>query len=214
MRLKLLSAGRGRGRGRETSKRSYTGHRHSRRNGAADNDCPCHRWAAPGGYHAGRRTGESSMSVERQTRTHTHKHRERERESNNCACVPAFTFTYISPWQTGRSILDYQNQAKMLFRKLGTHSPARSSIETGPYLFQWVYTYVYSLHMGWCNLRSNKLTNLLPDMFLFIHCVVIHRTIELKMNWPVHTHTRTHTHEHTHTQLSNRERCLLPGDGW
>ncbi|XP_017136020.1 vesicle-trafficking protein SEC22b-B [Drosophila miranda] len=37
--------------------------------------------------------------------------------------------------QSGRSILDYQNQAKMLFRKLGTHSPARSSIETGPYLF-------------------------------------------------------------------------------
>lgn len=64
--------------------------------------------------------------------THTRKHT----ESNDSACVPAFTFTYISPWQTGRSILDYQNQAKMLFRKLGTHSPARSSIETGPYLFQ------------------------------------------------------------------------------
>ncbi|KAH8289273.1 hypothetical protein KR054_002876 [Drosophila jambulina] len=38
----------------------------------------------------------------------------------------------------GRSILDYQNQAKMLFRKLGTHSPARSSIETGPYLFHYL----------------------------------------------------------------------------
>ncbi|KAH8250436.1 hypothetical protein KR038_006088 [Drosophila bunnanda] len=40
--------------------------------------------------------------------------------------------------QSGRSILDYQNQAKMLFRKLGTHSPARSSIETGPYLFHYL----------------------------------------------------------------------------
>ncbi|SPP89138.1 blast:Vesicle-trafficking protein SEC22b-B [Drosophila guanche] len=41
-------------------------------------------------------------------------------------------------FQSGRSILDYQNQAKMLFRKLGTHSPARSSIETGPYLFHYL----------------------------------------------------------------------------
>uniref|UniRef100_A0A1B0GGB7 Uncharacterized protein n=1 Tax=Glossina morsitans morsitans TaxID=37546 RepID=A0A1B0GGB7_GLOMM len=38
--------------------------------------------------------------------------------------------------QTGRSIIEYQNQAKMLFRKLSSHSPARCSIETGPYLFQ------------------------------------------------------------------------------
>ena len=40
------------------------------------------------------------------------------------------------PLQSGRSIVEYQNQAKMLFRKLGSHSPARCSIETGPYLFQ------------------------------------------------------------------------------
>lgn len=38
--------------------------------------------------------------------------------------------------QSGRSVLEYQNQAKMLFRKLGPNSPARCSIETGPYLFQ------------------------------------------------------------------------------
>jgi vesicle transport protein SEC22 len=38
--------------------------------------------------------------------------------------------------QSGRSILDYQNQAKMLFRKLGPQSPPRCTIETGPYLFQ------------------------------------------------------------------------------
>lgn len=40
--------------------------------------------------------------------------------------------------QAGRSILDYQNQAKMLFRKLGPQSPPRCTIETGPYLFQYV----------------------------------------------------------------------------
>ena len=39
-------------------------------------------------------------------------------------------------FQSGRSILEYQNQAKMLFRKLGPQSPTRCSIETGPYLFQ------------------------------------------------------------------------------
>lgn len=40
--------------------------------------------------------------------------------------------------QSGRSIQEYQNQAKMLFRKLGSHSPARCSIETGPYLFHYL----------------------------------------------------------------------------
>lgn len=44
--------------------------------------------------------------------------------------------TYISYFQSGKSVLEYQNQAKMLFRKLGAHSPPRCSIETGPYLFQ------------------------------------------------------------------------------
>lgn len=40
--------------------------------------------------------------------------------------------------QTGRSVLEYQNQAKMLFRKLGPHSPARATIETGNYLFHYL----------------------------------------------------------------------------
>ncbi|XP_067636253.1 vesicle-trafficking protein SEC22b [Eurosta solidaginis] len=40
--------------------------------------------------------------------------------------------------QSGRSILEYQNQAKMLFRKLSSQSPARCSIETGPYLFHYL----------------------------------------------------------------------------
>ncbi|XP_057663646.1 vesicle-trafficking protein SEC22b-B [Diorhabda carinulata] len=40
--------------------------------------------------------------------------------------------------QSGRSILDYQNQAKMLFRKLGPQSPTRCTIETGPYFFHYL----------------------------------------------------------------------------
>ncbi|KAG6801928.1 vesicle-trafficking protein SEC22b-B isoform X1 [Apis laboriosa] len=40
--------------------------------------------------------------------------------------------------QTGRSILEYQNQAKMLFRRLGPQSPTRCTIETGPYLFHYL----------------------------------------------------------------------------
>lgn len=43
--------------------------------------------------------------------------------------------------QSGRNILDYQNQAKMLFRKLGPQSPARCTIETGPYLFHYLIEY-------------------------------------------------------------------------
>ncbi|CAH1173927.1 unnamed protein product [Phaedon cochleariae] len=43
--------------------------------------------------------------------------------------------------QSGRSILDYQNQAKMLFRKLGPQSPVRCTIETGPYLFHYLIEY-------------------------------------------------------------------------
>lgn len=40
--------------------------------------------------------------------------------------------------QAVRNILDYQNQAKMLFRKLGAQSPPRCSIETGPFLFHYL----------------------------------------------------------------------------
>jgi vesicle transport protein SEC22 len=37
---------------------------------------------------------------------------------------------------SGRSLVDYQNQAKLLFRKMSATSPARGSVETGPYIFQ------------------------------------------------------------------------------
>ncbi|XP_055307564.1 vesicle-trafficking protein SEC22b [Sitodiplosis mosellana] len=40
--------------------------------------------------------------------------------------------------QSGKSVLEYQNQAKMLFRKLGPQSPNQCSIETGPYLFHYL----------------------------------------------------------------------------
>ncbi|KAJ9582026.1 hypothetical protein L9F63_003609 [Diploptera punctata] len=40
--------------------------------------------------------------------------------------------------QSGKSILEYQNQAKMLFRKLNELSPSRCTIETGPYLFHYL----------------------------------------------------------------------------
>ncbi|XP_037777066.1 vesicle-trafficking protein SEC22b-B-like isoform X1 [Penaeus monodon] len=39
---------------------------------------------------------------------------------------------------SGRNLLEYQNQAKMLFKKLTVNSPNRCSIETGPYLFHYV----------------------------------------------------------------------------
>jgi vesicle transport protein SEC22 len=38
--------------------------------------------------------------------------------------------------QSGRSLVEYQNQAKQLFRRMNHNSPVRGSVETGPYLFQ------------------------------------------------------------------------------
>ncbi|XP_011506185.1 PREDICTED: vesicle-trafficking protein SEC22b-B [Ceratosolen solmsi marchali] len=40
--------------------------------------------------------------------------------------------------QTTKNFMYYQNQAKMLFKKLGPHSPPRCTIETGPYLFHYL----------------------------------------------------------------------------
>lgn len=39
--------------------------------------------------------------------------------------------------QSGRSMVEYQNQAKQLFRKMNQNSPIRGSVETGPYLFHY-----------------------------------------------------------------------------
>ncbi|XP_074600050.1 vesicle-trafficking protein SEC22 isoform X1 [Brevipalpus obovatus] len=40
--------------------------------------------------------------------------------------------------QMGRSVVEYQNQAKMLFRKLTYESPKQMSIESGSYLFHYL----------------------------------------------------------------------------
>lgn len=39
--------------------------------------------------------------------------------------------------QTGRSLLEYQAQAKQLFRRMNSNTPTRGSLETGPYLFHY-----------------------------------------------------------------------------
>ncbi|XP_036144083.1 vesicle-trafficking protein SEC22b [Monomorium pharaonis] len=40
--------------------------------------------------------------------------------------------------QDGKNIVEYQNQAKLLFRKLGPQSPTRCTLETGPYFFHYL----------------------------------------------------------------------------
>jgi len=46
--------------------------------------------------------------------------------------------------QTGRSLLEYQAQAKQLFRRMNSNTPTRGSLETGPYLFQFVFISFYN----------------------------------------------------------------------
>jgi vesicle transport protein SEC22 len=38
--------------------------------------------------------------------------------------------------QAGKSMVEYQNQAKQLFRKMNHNSPTRGSVATGAYIFQ------------------------------------------------------------------------------
>jgi len=40
--------------------------------------------------------------------------------------------------QTGRNLLEYQNQAKQLFRRMNDNSPVKGSLDTGPYLFHYL----------------------------------------------------------------------------
>jgi len=40
--------------------------------------------------------------------------------------------------QSGRSLLEYQNQAKQLFKKMNASSPLKGSLESGPYLFHYM----------------------------------------------------------------------------
>jgi len=48
--------------------------------------------------------------------------------------------------QTGRSLLEYQAQAKQLFRRMNNNSPVRGSLESGQYLFH------YFIERGVCYL--------------------------------------------------------------
>lgn len=56
-----------------------------------------------------------------------------------------FDGCYICNIQTGRSLLEYQSQAKQLFRRMNQHSPNKGSLETGPYLFQYVVKFTWFL---------------------------------------------------------------------
>ncbi|KAK2155190.1 hypothetical protein LSH36_246g01041 [Paralvinella palmiformis] len=40
--------------------------------------------------------------------------------------------------QSGRSLLEYQNQAKQLFRRMNASSPTKGTLETGPFLFHYL----------------------------------------------------------------------------
>lgn len=60
-------------------------------------------------------------------------------------------------FQIGRSVLEYQNQAKMLFKKLNAQSPPQMTIETGPYLFQW---------------ENNLFVSIYNDLYLFFSYLI------------------------------------------
>ena len=59
----------------------------------------------------------------------------------NCvlAFVSADFVVTFAELQTGRSLLEYQAQAKQLFRRMNSNTPTRGSLETGSYLFQFVF---------------------------------------------------------------------------
>ncbi len=64
---------------------------------------------------------------------------------------------------SGRNMVDYQNQAKSLFRKMTSTSPARGSVESGPYVFQWVF--------------SRKITRLNFQIFFFFKSYLIDKDV-------------------------------------
>ncbi|XP_020906668.1 vesicle-trafficking protein SEC22b [Exaiptasia diaphana] len=55
-----------------------------------------------------------------------------------------------SDQETSRGLQEYQGQAKLLFRKLTEHSPAKSSIESGPMMFH------YLIERGVCFLTLSE----------------------------------------------------------
>lgn len=132
-------------------------------NGTNDNDCAGRRRPSSCRYYAGRRTGilsiyllisifttpTYSLHLRLQISRSHFTNIEIAHFKSNHKLYPYFRlFPYFihlfyniicyGGSQSGCNVLEYQNQAKMLFRKLGPQSPIRCSIETGPYLFQWV----------------------------------------------------------------------------
>ena len=49
-----------------------------------------------------------------------------------------WSYIIVSIFQAGRSLMEFQNQAKQLFRKISSdpQPPARCSLESGPFIFQ------------------------------------------------------------------------------
>ena len=50
--------------------------------------------------------------------------------------LECFINNYYGTFQLGKNVVDYQNQAKRLFKTLTSTSPVKCSIESGQYLFQ------------------------------------------------------------------------------
>lgn len=59
--------------------------------------------------------------------------------------------------QSGRSLVEYQNQAKQLFRRMNQNSPVRGSIETGIYLFHY-YIDREVCYLTMCDAQFSKRT--------------------------------------------------------
>ena len=79
-----------------------------------DHDCQGGRWPTPGGLNSRRRTGKFKNSF----------------FSTNVKIFRQF--------QLGKNIVDYQNQAKRLFKTLTATSPIKCSIESNDYLFHYI----------------------------------------------------------------------------
>jgi len=57
-------------------------------------------------------------------------------EDEQVSFQPQKRLTRECSLQLGKNVVDYQNQAKRLFRTLTPTSPIKCAIESGPYLFQ------------------------------------------------------------------------------
>lgn len=142
-------------------------------NGINDNDSSGRRRPPSSRNYARRRTGNKKNSLDITLHVLSHWfsiHKCNVRLKSMFVFIILMVYLYFivnmicyGGSQSGCNILEYQNQAKMLFRKLGPQSPIRCSIETGPYLFQWVLTLViynfFVLHLVSVLSTSTKVPN-------------------------------------------------------